>query len=40
MFEYEKPIAEIINLMPADKMMSGWDDDESGWGDDEEWPED
>jgi hypothetical protein len=39
MFEYKKPIAEIINLQPADKMMGKWDDDESGWGDDEDWPE-
>ena len=33
MFKYEKPIVEIIDLMPADKIMGSWDDDTASWGD-------
>ena len=39
MFVYEKPIAEIINLQPVEKMMQGWEDDKVSWGDNEDWGE-
>jgi hypothetical protein len=37
MFEYEKPIVEIIDLTPADKVMGGWDDEDENWGSNEDW---
>ena len=39
MYKYEKPVAEIINLIPADQMMGGWNDDNESWGDNEDWGE-
>lgn len=37
MFEYEKPVAEVINLIPADQMMGEWDEDDELWGSTEDW---
>ena len=36
MFEYEKPVIEIIDLQPIDKMMNDWDDEEDEWGSNED----
>lgn len=37
MFEYEKPIVEIIDLTPADQVMGSWDDEDENWGSNEDW---
>lgn len=40
MNEYEKPVAEIINLQPVEKLMTnGWNDEASNWGSNDEWDE-
>ena len=39
MCEYEKPIVEVIDLIPADKIMGSWDDEDGDGviGSSEDW---